>query len=150
MLGLGAWLVLCFCAAAVGALFPTGPWYAGLQKPSWNPPNWLFGPVWTVLYIMMGVSAWLVWKRGGFSLHARALGLFLVQLAINAAWSWIFFGLHLMLFGFIDILLIILFTSLTCRAFYKVSRTAAWLLVPYLAWLSFAAVLNFTLWRLNS
>lgn len=150
LLGLGGWLLLCFGAAAVGTLFPPGAWYGGLEKPSWNPPNWLFGPVWTLLYLMMAFAAWLVWKRGGFARQSRALVLFLVQLGFNAAWSWIFFGLHLMLTGFLTILLIIAFTFLTCRAFHRVSRIAAWLLVPYLGWLAFAGVLNFTLWRLNS
>jgi tryptophan-rich sensory protein len=148
-IGLIGWLAACFCASAVGALFVPGEWYAGLKKPAWTPPNWVFGPVWAALYTMMGVAAWLVWKRGGFAAQRRPLLLFLLQLALNAAWTPLFFGLHSPRLAFVEIVLLWLAIAATLTAFRRVSRVAAWLLVPYLAWVSFAAVLNFALWRLN-
>lgn len=147
--GLAGALVLCFAAAALGGLFPPGDWYRSLAKPAWNPPSWLFGPVWTALYIMMAVAAWMVWRRGGWREQRGPLGLFLVQLALNAAWSPIFFGLRQPGLAFAEILLLWLAIASTGAAFRRVRPAAAWLLVPYLAWVSFAAVLNFTLWRLN-
>jgi translocator protein len=149
-LWLGGWLLLCFAAAAFGGLFMPGEWYASLKKPSWNPPGWVFGPVWTTLYVMMAVAAWLVWKRGGFSAQRPALVLFLVQLALNAAWTPLFFGLHRPGLAFAEMLLLWLAIAATLAAFRRVSRVAAWLLAPYLAWVSFAAALNLGLWRLNS
>ena len=89
-LGFAAWLVVCFGAAAVGGLLRPGDWYAQLEKPAWTPPNWLFGPVWTALYLMMAVAAWEIWRRGGFARQCRPLALFLIQLAFNALWSWFF------------------------------------------------------------
>ena len=147
---LAGWLVLSFSAASLGAFFMPGEWYATLKKPSWNPPGWIFGPVWSALYTMMAVAAWLVWKRGGFAAQRRPLTLFLVQLALNAAWTPLFFGLHRPGLAFAEIVMLWLAIAATLAAFRPVSRPAAWLLVPYLAWVSFAAVLNFTLWRLNS
>lgn len=149
-LGLLFWLLLCFSAASLGALFLPGEWYAQLKKPSWNPPNWLFGPVWTTLYVLMAVAAWRVWQLGGFRAQKRPLLLFLTQLCFNAIWSFIFFGKHQMLLGFIDICALWCFLLLTFIAFWRVRPLAAWLLIPYLAWISFAAFLNFTIWRLNS
>ena len=148
-LALGCWLLLCFSAASLGAFFMPGEWYATLKKPSWNPPGWLFGPVWSALYTMMAVAAWLVWKRGGFATHRRPLSLFLVQLALNAAWTPLFFGWHRPGLAFAEIFLLWLAIAATIADFRPVSRAAMLLLVPYLAWVSFAAVLNFTLWRLN-
>ena len=150
ILGLLGWLVVCFGAATLGAVFMPGDWYATLKKPSWNPPGWIFGPVWLALYPMMAVAAWLVWKRGGFAAQCRPLTLFLVQLALNAAWTPLFFGLHWTGVAFAEIVLFWFFIAATFAAFRPVSRAAAWLLVPYLAWVGFAAVLNFTLWRMNS
>jgi benzodiazapine receptor len=147
--GLIGWLLLCYAAASLGAFFMPGEWYAGLQKPAWNPPAWIFGPVWTALYTMMAVAAWLVWKRGGFKSQRWLLGLFLVQLALNALWTPLFFGLHQTGLAFAEIILMWLAIAATIAAFSKVHRPAAWLLVPYLAWVGFAAVLNGTLWRLN-
>jgi tryptophan-rich sensory protein len=144
------WLVLSFSAASLGAFFMPGEWYATLKKPSWNPPDWIFGPVWSALYTMMAVAAWLVWKRGGFAAQRRPLTLFLVQLALNALWTPLFFGLHRPGLAFAEIVMLWLAIAATLAAFRPVSRPAAWLLVPYLAWVTFAAVLNFTVWRLNS
>ena len=149
-LALIGWILLCFGAAATGAAFPPGEWYLSLTKPSWNPPGWIFGPVWTVLYVMMGVSAWLVWRRGGFRAQRAPLTWFLIQLALNAAWTPLFFGLHRLGLAFAEMLLLWCAIVATLLAFRPVSRPAAALLVPYLAWVSFAACLNFTLWRLNA
>ncbi|MGB0578736.1 MAG: TspO/MBR family protein [Limisphaerales bacterium] len=143
------WLVICFAASAIGAFFMPGEWYAQLNKPEWNPPGWLFGPVWTLLYAMMAVAAWLVWKQGGFAGQRRPLELFLGQLSLNAAWSPLFFGLREPGIAFAEIVILWLAIVGTITAFYRVNRTAAGLLLPYLAWVTFAAVLNFTLWRLN-
>ncbi len=140
----------CFAVASLGAVFMPGDWYAALRKPAWNPPGWLFGPVWTTLYTMMAVAAWLVWKRGGFVFQRRPLALFLGQLVLNAAWTPLFFGLHRPGMAFAVIILLWLAIAATLVAFRPVSRAAAWLLVPYLAWVGFAAVLNGTLWRLNA
>ncbi len=144
------WLLLCFGAAALGAFFPPSEWYASLNKPSWNPPAWVFGPVWSMLYTMMAVAAWRVWRKGGFAQQRLPLGLFLVQLALNAAWSPLFFGLQRPGIAFAEIILLWLAIACTIVVFRRVDRVAAWLLVPYLAWVSFAAVLNGTLWRLNA
>lgn len=149
VLGLAGWLVACFGAASLGAFFMPGEWYASLNKPSWNPPAWIFGPVWTALYAMMAVSAWLVWKRGGFSGQRRPLTLFLGQLVLNAAWTPLFFGLHWTGVAFAEIILLWLAIAATAAAFYAVRSPAAWLLLPYLAWVTFAAALNGVLWRLN-
>jgi benzodiazapine receptor len=149
ILGLAGWLLLCFAAAAFGSLFMPGEWYAQLQKPTWNPPNWIFGPVWTALYTMMAVAAWLVWRRSGFAARRLPLGLFLLQLFLNALWSPLFFGLHNLALAFAEIVLFWLALLGTFIAFWKVHRSAGLLLVPYLAWVTFAAVLNFTLWQLN-
>ncbi len=148
--GLCGWLLLCFAAASLGALFMPGEWYATLKKPAWNPPGWVFGPVWSALYTMMAVAVWLVWRQGGFARQSRPLGLFLAQLVLNAAWTPLFFGLHRPGLAFAEILLLWLAIAWTITAFWPVHRVAAWLLVPYLAWVSFAAVLNGTLWRLNA
>ena len=140
-------IVLTFLAPLAGAFTPPGAWYQTLNKPSWNPPPWIFGPVWTLLYLGMAVAAWLVWKRGG---QGQALRLYCVQLALNAAWTPVFFGAHQLGAAFIVIVCMWIAIFLTQRAFQAVSRPAGLLLVPYLAWVSFASVLNFTLWRLNT
>lgn len=149
-IALAAFLAVSFAAAGIGSL-ATAPnianWYAGLAKPSWNPPNWIFGPVWTLLYISMAVAAWLVWRQGG--VWQWALALFGVQLALNAAWSWIFFGFHLPGAAFIEIVALFIALAATTVAFWPKSMAAGILMVPYLAWVAFATVLNFTIWRLN-
>ena len=150
ILALVLWLALCFVPSLFGIFFAPGEWYAALRKPSWNPPGWIFGPVWSLLYATMGVAAWLVWKRGGFRMQARPLGIFLVQLALNAAWSPLFFGLHMPGLAFAEILLLWAAILATIVALYRVSRPGALILLPYLAWVTFAAALNFTIWRLNS
>lgn len=139
-------LALTFGAAVVGSQFGPGPWFEALQKPDWNPPNWVFAPVWTALYAMMAVAAWLVWRGGG---RRGPIVLFLLQLALNAAWSWLFFGLHRPDLALADIVLLWLAIVATLVAFARVSGGAAALMVPYLAWVSFATVLNASIWRLN-
>ena len=127
-----------------------GDWYAALHKPSWNPPPWVFGPAWTFLYITMAVAAWLVWREGGWKAQRRALGLFIVQWFLNALWTPLFFGAHRPGVAFGEIVLLWLAIAATLVAFWRVKKAAGLLLVPYLAWVSFAAALNFTIWRLNS
>jgi benzodiazapine receptor len=144
--GLAGWLVLCFGAAALGARFRPGTWYAGLRKPAWNPPNWLFAPVWTVLYAMMAVAAWLVWRHTGLSSEGA---LFVLQLALNAAWTWLFFGIKRPALALVDIIVLWLAIGATIVAFWNVQLLPGVLLVPYLAWVTFAAALNAALWRLN-
>lgn len=144
-------IAICLAAAAVGSLWTTpalAPWYASLAKPSWTPPNWLFGPVWTALYIIMAVAAWLVWR--GTSLVSMPMALFLLQLLLNVAWSGFFFRLRSPGLGFADIVLLWLAIAATLDSFAQVSPLAGWLLVPYLVWVSYASALNFSIWRKNS
>ena len=149
VLALAGWLALCYSAASLGAFFMPGEWYATLKKPSWNPPSWIFAPVWTALYTMMAAAAWLVWRRGGFAAQRRPLALFLAQLVLNATWTPLFFGLHWPGIAFAEMALLWVAIVATLAAFRPVSNVAAWLLAPYLVWVSFAALLNFALWRLN-
>ena len=148
--GLAVWLLVCFAAPAIGSATGPGEWYTQLTKPTWNPPGWLFGPVWTILYAMMAVATWLIWRRGGWRARRLPLGLFLTQLALNALWTPLFFGLHRPDLAFLDIIALWFAILATIVAFGRVHRAAAALLAPYLAWVSFATFLNFTLWRLNS
>ena len=129
----------------------TREWYPTLVKPSFTPPSWVFGPVWTLLYIIMGVAAFLVWKKGLDESDVKtALLLFLVQLGLNGAWSLLFFGMRAPGIAFAEILVLWCAIAATVVAFFNKSKWAGWLLVPYWAWVSFAAVLNFGFWRLNS
>jgi tryptophan-rich sensory protein len=148
ILGLVGFVLLCFAAAALGSavtLPEIDGWYAALPKPSWNPPNWIFGPVWSTLYLLMGIAAWLVWRQSGLKGAAGALALFAVQLALNTLWSFLFFGGHRPDLAAVDIVLLGLAIVATMVAFSRHSRLAAVLLVPYLAWVTFAAVLNITI-----
>ncbi len=147
--GLIFWLALVFAAALTGVFVSTDGWYAELNKPAWNPPDWIFGPVWTVLYIMMAVAAWRVWLRGGWNVQCKPLALFLVQWVLNALWTPLFFGFDLAGWALVDVLVLLAFILLTIKAFRPVDRVAACLMVPYAVWVAFASVLNFTIWRLN-
>lgn len=151
LLGLVGWLALCFAASAVGAGASVQPnaFYTDLVQPAWAPPGWVFGPVWTLLYALMGIAAWLVWRTGGFQRNGRALWLFIVQLVVNALWSWLFFAWHQGALAFADILLLWVLIVATIVAFWRVRPLAGALLVPYLAWVSFAAALNWAVWQLN-
>jgi len=145
-------LAICFAAAGLGSLLTASSvngWYAGLAKPQWTPPNWLFGPVWSVLYALMGVAAWLVWRRGGLEIRL-ALTLFAVQLALNVAWSGLFFALRLPGVASAEILLLWLAIGVTTVCFGRISTAAGLLMVPYFAWVGFAAILNLAIWRLNA
>jgi benzodiazapine receptor len=143
------WLVLTFGAAALGARFLPDEWYRGLKKPAWNPPNSIFAPVWTILYLLMAASAWLVWRREGISGALLPLILFVVQLLLNAAWTWLFFGLHRTSWALIDIVILWVTILAVLIAFWELEPLAGILLLPYLAWVSFAAFLNWTIWRMN-
>ena len=149
MLVLMGFVGACFLAAATGAAFPPGDWYERLAKPSWRPPNWLFGPAWAILYLTIAVSGWLVWRTAGLAGAVLPLAIYLVQLVLNAAWAPIFFGLHRPDLAFIEIVVLWLSIVATMAAFHPVNAAAAWLLLPYLLWVTFAAALNFTVWRLN-
>ena len=148
-LGFGGWLAISFTAAAAGGFFRPDEWYANLVKPSWNPPNWVFAPVWMTLYGMMGVAAWLVWQRGEFAQQRVPLTLFLFQLLLNAIWSPFFFGLHNPGLALVDIAALWMALVMTILSFWKARPVAAGLLIPYFAWITFAAALNFAIWRLN-
>ena len=145
-LALIGFVIATFCAPLLGAAAAPGPWYHTLVKPTWNPPAWLFAPAWTLLYSLMAIAAWLVWKQVGLR---RPLHLYVVQLALNAAWTPIFFGAHQIGWALVEIVALWFAILLTLLGFYRVSKTAGMLLVPYLAWVTFASVLNLTLWRLN-
>ena len=149
--GLLFWLLVVFAAAAVGAFASASAseFYRDLVRPSWAPPGWLFGPVWTVLYALMGVAAWLVWRARGFGGARNALLAFVVQLAVNALWTWLFFVWRQGGLAFAEILLLLALILTTIVLFWRVSRLAAVLLVPYLLWVSFASALTLSMWRLN-
>jgi tryptophan-rich sensory protein len=151
ILGLIVWFIASFAASAIGAIasFEARSFYSGLVQPDWAPPGWLFGPVWTLLFALMAIAAWLVWRKGGFRAHRVALSLFLVQLLFNALWSWLFFAWQLGGIAFIDILLLWGLILATLVAFWRVHSLAGMLLIPYLLWVSFAAFLNHALWQLN-
>ncbi|MFH1145837.1 MAG: TspO/MBR family protein [bacterium] len=140
-------------AGIIGSVFTApsiGTWYAALIKPSNNPPSWLFGPVWTILYVLMGIAAFLIWKKGLDRKDVRiGLGIFIGQLVLNTLWSIIFFGLHSPGGALIEIVFLWLAILATIVAFYEISRPAAWLLVPYILWVSFAMYLNYAIWTLN-
>ena len=151
---LAIFVVICFAAAGLGSLFTTpqtapGGWYETLDKPFFTPPSWLFGPVWTVLYLAMAVSGWLVWRLRGFAGAGVAMALFFVQLTLNLLWSVVFFGLEAPGLGLAEILILWACILLTILAFWRISRPAGLLLVPYLAWVTFATLLNAGIWLLN-
>lgn len=151
---LAGFIVLAFAAPAVSTVFSVagpGDWYRALNKPWFNPPNWIFGPVWTFLYTAMAVAAWLVWRecaQTGVSM-AWPLGLFMAQLVLNALWTPLFFGMHRLDLALVEILMLWVAIAATAAAFYPISKAAAWLFVPYLLWVGFASFLNATLWWMN-
>ncbi|MEZ6064547.1 MAG: TspO/MBR family protein [Planctomycetaceae bacterium] len=154
----GDWLALmlfvgvCLGAGGLGAMATTPEidgWYRTIERPAWSPPDWVFGPVWTTLYVLMGIAAWLVWRLGAQSRNIGPSRLFVIQLILNIAWSWIFFARHEIGWAAVEIVVLWLAIVATTIAFFRRSRIAGWLLVPYLAWVTFASYLNFTLWQLN-
>lgn len=140
-------------AGVVGSIFTTTAiptWYATLNKPMFNPPSWIFGPVWIVLYTMMGIASYLVWqKRGNMGVAKISLIIFFIHLVLNALWSIIFFGLHNPMLAFFEIIILWITIAVLIFLFYKIDRRAAYLLIPYLLWVSFASFLNYSIWRLN-
>lgn len=146
-------IVVCQLAGVVGAIFTTPAiptWYASLNKPPFNPPNWVFFPVWTTLYTLMGIAAFVVWRKG---LHERrvrlALGIFGLQLILNLAWTIVFFGLHSLFGAVLAIVLLWVAILVSIVAFWRISRVAGALLIPYILWVSFAGILNISIWMLN-
>jgi tryptophan-rich sensory protein len=150
-LGLAGWLVVSFIAAALGvaASVQASSFYTQLARPDWAPPPAVFGPVWTALYALMGIAAWLVWRHSGFAAAEAALILFLVQLAFNALWSWLFFAWHRGALAFADIVVLWALILATMILFWRLSPLASALLIPYLLWVSFATALNYSVWQLN-
>ncbi len=150
IIGLACFIAACCLAALPGAWFRPGEWYERLRKPSWNPPNRLFGPVWTILYLMIAVAGWLIWRQAGFAGAGLPMAAYASQLILNAAWTPLFFGLHRPGLGFADIALVWVSIIATIVLFYPIHAAAALLLVPYLTWVTFAAALNFSIWRQNA
>jgi len=146
-------IVICVIAGVIGSIFTTPSiptWYASLNKPPFNPPNWIFGPVWTTLYILMGIAAYLVWRNGiGKKEVKTAVFVFALQLILNSLWSFIFFGQHWMLLAFCEIIILWLAILFTIIKFWPISTAAGLLLLPYIFWVSFASILNFSIWLLN-
>lgn len=153
MLKLFISILICQCAGIVGSLFTRGSiaeWYVNIKKPPFNPPDWIFGPVWTALYFLMGIAVYLVWRKGVHKSGVRAaLVIFLVHLCLNSLWSIVFFGGRSIIGGMVVIVLLWLAILWTMRAFFAVSKPACYLLIPYILWVSFALVLNLALVRLN-
>tara|TARA_R110001592_G_scaffold57536_14_gene174759 strand:+ start:3020 stop:3517 length:498 start_codon:yes stop_codon:yes gene_type:complete len=151
IIGLAVWLLVSFAASAIGAVasIQAKTFYGQLVQPSWAPPPTVFGPVWTVLFALMGIAAWLVWRSEGFRSTRQALMLFLVQLFFNALWSWLFFAWQLGALAFADIVLLWVLIAATLVFFWRITPLAGALLIPYLLWVSFAGALNYALWQLN-
>lgn len=149
ILGLLFWVVLTFVVAAFGAQFQPGAWYRELLKPSWTPPGWIFAPVWTLLYVSMAVAAWLVWRDHRARSARLALLFYAGQLLLNGMWSWLFFGRQSISLALVDILVLLLLVSMTAILFWKNSRPAGILFIPYVLWVGFATVLNFQIWLMN-
>jgi translocator protein len=146
-------VLICFLAGGIGTIFTSSAiptWYASLNKPPFSPPNWIFAPVWTTLYLLMGIALYLIWKKGLKTKKVRdAVYVFVIQLVLNAAWSPIFFGAHNILLALLIIVIVWIYILKTIRLFAKINSTASYLLYPYLAWVSFATILNFSVWFLN-
>jgi translocator protein len=149
-IGLAGWLALSITAGRIGSRFKPGDWYASLAKPSWNPPNAIFAPVWLTLYVLMAAAAWLVWRKAGFAGAGVALGLFAVQLVLNAIWSLLFFGRHRIGAALLDILALLVALEAVVLLFWRIDGLAGALMLPCFIWVAFAALLNYALWRLNS
>jgi tryptophan-rich sensory protein len=151
VIGLAGWLLLSFAAAGVGAVASVraGIFYQQLLRPEWAPPASVFGPVWSVLYLLMGIAAWLVWRQRGFLESGMALWLFIAQLTANALWSWLFFSWHKGAWAFYEILILLVLLLCTVAAFWRARRLAGALLLPYLVWVTFATALCFAIWRSN-
>lgn len=150
-LGLAGWLALVFVAAAIGAAasIDAGAFYAQLVRPSWAPPASAFGPVWSILYLLMGVSAWLVWREANGRQLRAAIMLFIAQLSANALWSWLFFAWHKGAFAFVEVLLLLALIAATIALFWRINRLAGALMLPYFAWVCVASALTWSVWQSN-
>lgn len=146
-------IIICQLAGFIGSLFTTPSipsWYAGINKPSFNPPNWVFAPVWTTLFLLMGISLYLVWRTGLNDKNVKiAIAVFVFQLVLNSLWSYLFFGLHSPFAAVIEIIFLWIAILASIILFFRISWVAGTLLIPYILWVSFASVLNFAIWRLN-
>jgi benzodiazapine receptor len=151
VLGLILWLFITFFAAGIGTIASSkaGIFYQQLIRPEWTPPSWLFAPVWTILYLLMGIDAWLVWRVQGFRAARISLSLYIIQLAVNALWTWLFFIWRQGQISFIEIIILWILILCTLIAFWRVRMINGILLIPYLAWVSFATVLTYVTWKLN-
>jgi len=150
--GFSVFLALCLAVAAVGGAVTAssvGTWYPTLAKPAFNPPNWIFAPVWTTLYFLMAIAAWRVWRRDGLRQARWALALFALQLALNLAWSVLFFGMRMIGAALVEVVVLLLAIVATTLVFWQRDRVAGMLFLPYAAWVAFATLLNAALWRLN-
>jgi translocator protein len=148
MASLLIFLAMVALTALVGVQYGPGPWYIALQKPPWTPPDWIFGAVWTILYVAIAVAGWMVWRSKALSVTKPIL-LWLLQLILNGLWSWLFFGLHRPDLALIDILALLVVICCFIAGAKKIKHLAAWLFVPYALWVGYATVLNFSIWRLN-
>ena len=149
---LAAFIALCLAVSAIGGWVTAtsvGTWYQTLQRPSFNPPDWVFGPVWVTLYVMIAVAGWRVWRRRGLAAARREMVAYALQLALNLGWSFVFFGARMIGAAFAEILLLLAAIVVTAVLFWRADRIAGLLFVPYVGWVAFASVLNFSLWRLN-
>lgn len=147
--GLLGWILLCSLAGAIGASFEPGAWYETIIKPSFTPPDRVFSIVWPVLYLVMAVAAWMVWKEFGFEEGRRPLKWFMVQLMLNAVWSWLFFGTHNVGPALAEMVLLWSAVIFTTLLFWQYNRWAGWLMVPYTIWITYAVALNYAIWELN-
>jgi tryptophan-rich sensory protein len=152
LLGLGAFAALCLAISAIGAWVTASSvdtWYRTLQKPTFNPPDWLFAPVWTLLYLMIALAGWRVWRSWGLAGAPVGMKAYAAQLALNLGWSFLFFGGRMIGIALVEITLLLAVICVNAVLFWRADRLAGWLLVPYAIWVAFACVLNFALWRLN-
>lgn len=152
LLGLGTFVALCLAISAIGGWVTAdsvGSWYRTLQKPDFNPPDWVFAPVWTLLYLMIALAGWRVWRIRGFAGARAGMAAYAAQLALNLTWSFLFFGGRMIGTALVEIVLLLAAIGVNAVLFWRVDRLAGWLLVRYAAWVAFACILNFALWRLN-
>ncbi len=140
---------LCYAVAFISSRFEPGIWYQALAKPAWTPPSWVFAPVWTILYTTMGLAAWLVWRQGSIAAAGLPLSVFVLQLILNGLWTWIFFGQRNIGLAFAEIVILWILILITLILFWKRQALAGIMLLPYLVWVGFAALLNYAIWRLN-
>ncbi|MEX2381759.1 MAG: TspO/MBR family protein [Opitutales bacterium] len=149
ILGLVGWLLVSFGVAWFGSRFEQGAWYQELNTAPWTPPGWVFGVAWSILYILMAVAAWLIWRRGGLAANSKALGAYGVQMLFNALWSWLFFGLQKPGFALLDLSLLLVALTTTLFLFWRKSLFAGLLLIPYYLWILYALSLNIWIWVYN-